>query len=67
MNFYKRFKKRFRVLHLLLVSSALVLSWWGLWGILDTYLIHLHIWGYLIAIGMSFAVLYLDYNVKELE
>jgi hypothetical protein len=68
MKLYRRFKKRYRALHLLIISFALVLAWWGLWGILDAYLLpHLRLWGYLAALGIAFIILYLDYNVKELD
>lgn len=67
MKTYRIFRKKYRALHLLMVSTALVFAWWGLWGILDTYLVHLREWGYLVAIAIALIVFYLDYNIKDYE
>jgi hypothetical protein len=61
MKFYRQFKKKYRILHLFIISVALVVLWWGTWGLLDTYFLpHMPLLAYLIATVVSFFVLYLE-------
>lgn len=69
MHWYRRFKKRHRVVHLLLISTAIVLFWRGVWVLLDTYLLpDQALMSSLVSIGAAFIILYLDgFHLKELE
>lgn len=66
---YRRFKKRHKVLHLLLVAFAVVMFWRGVWGILDAYFLpDNRLLSYLGSIALAFVVLYFDdFHLKELE
>lgn len=66
---YRRFKKKHKVLHLLLVAFAVVMFWRGVWGILDTYFLpDNQLLSYLGSIALAFIVLYFDdFHLKELE
>ena len=65
---YRRFKKRHKVLHILLVAIAVVMFWRGAWGILDTYFLPDNLLAsYLASIFVAFVILYFDdFHLKEL-
>lgn len=66
---YRRFKKKHKVLHILLVAFAVVMFWRGAWGILDAYFFPgNHLLSYLFSIIIAFIILYFDdFHLKELE
>lgn len=66
---YRRFKRKHKVLHILLVASAVVMFWRGVWGILDTYFFpDQKVLSYLTSILIAFFILYFDdFHLKELE
>ncbi len=69
MRRYRKFKKKFRMFHLAIISMAIFLFWWATWGLLDhfmpedkPYVI------YLIGMAIAFLILYIDnFHLKELE
>lgn len=66
---YRRFKRKHKVLHILLVALAVVMFWRGVWGILDTYFFPGNtLASYLSSIVIAFVILYFDdFHLKELE
>lgn len=66
---YRKFKRKYKVLHILLVALAVVMFWRGVWGILDTYLFPGNeLASYLSSIIVAFLILYFDdFHLKELE
>ncbi len=66
---YRRFKRKYKFVHILVFATAVILFWRGVWGILDTYLFPDNILlSNLVSIGIAFVVLYLDdFHLKELE
>lgn len=69
MKWYRKFKKRHRVLHILIVAIAVVMFWRGIWQILDIYLFPGNQFiSSAACILIAFLVLYLDdFHLKELE
>ncbi len=69
INRYRKFKRKHKLLHILLVAFAVVMFWWGAWGILDDYFLpENELARYLLAILIAFIVLYFDdFHLKELE
>ena len=69
MKFYRRFKRRYRTIHLLIVAAAIVLFWWALWGVFDTYLLPNHpLAASLVGVIAAFVVMYFDdFHLRELE
>lgn len=68
MKIYRRFKKRHRVLHLLIAAIGIAMFWRGAWGILDTYFFpNNQLLSYVGSIFVAFLVLYFDdFHLKEL-
>lgn len=69
MDQYKKFKKKHRGIHLLLVAIAIVMFWRGVWDLLDEYLLpNWPLMSSVVSILVAFLVLYLDdFHLKELE
>ncbi len=69
LKLYRRFKKRYKILHILIVATAVVMFWRGIWGILDTYLLPDNtLLSYTISVFVAFGILYFDdFHLKELE
>lgn len=69
INRYRKFKKKHKILHILLVAFAVVMFWRGAWGILDTYFFPgNHLVSYTISIALAFIILYFDdFHLSELE
>lgn len=66
---YRRFKKRYRLLHVGLMAIALVMLWWATWNLLDVLVPREHgVLGYVLGFAVAFVLLYLDgFHLKELE
>lgn len=66
---YRKFKKKYRIAHILMVFFAIILFWRAVWGILDMYLFpDQKLLGYILSLGVAFAILYFDdFHLKELE
>ena len=66
---YKKFKKKHKVIHLLIVSTAIVMLWRGIWGLLDLYLFaDNQTISYFVSVMVAFAILYLDnFHLKDIE
>ena len=66
---YRRFKKKHKLFHILLVALAVVMLWRGIWGILDLYFFpNNSVASYLSSLIIAFAILYFDdFHLKELE
>ena len=69
MKGYRRFKKKYRLLHVLLVATAIVMFWRGAWSLLDTYFLpNYQLVSSALSILIAFFILYLDdFHLKELE
>lgn len=69
INRYRKFKRKHKVLHILLVALAVIMFWRGVWGILDMYLFpNHHLVSYILSIVIAFFILYFDdFHLKELE
>lgn len=68
-RWYRKFKKRYRLLHVLIMATSIVLFWWGTWNILDLYTAENNslAW-YALGILVAFLLLYIDdFHLKELE
>lgn len=68
-NWYKKFRRKYRILHVLLMATAIVMFWRGVWGLLDVFLIpHHELVSSLLSIFIAFVVLYIDdFHLRELE
>jgi len=68
-NWYKKFRRKYRILHVLLMATAIVMFWRGVWGLLDVFLIpHHELVSSLLSIFIAFIVLYIDdFHLRELE
>jgi hypothetical protein len=69
MHRYRRFRKKYRALHILSIAVAIVMFWKGIWSLLDAYILPGHIFiSNALLILIAFFVLYLDdFHLKELE
>ena len=69
MKIYRQFKRKHRLLHILIVAIAIVMLWKGIWSLLDAYLFPGNVLaGNLLSILVAFFILYLDdFHLKELE
>ncbi len=69
MHKYRLFKRKYRAVHVLFVSVAIVMFWKGVWSLLDAYLLPGNVLlSNLILILVAFSILYLDdFHLKELE
>jgi hypothetical protein len=69
-KWYKRFKKRYRVLNFIVMSTLLVVFWWGTWNLLDLYAPALGGEGLPYLLGVVVALIFLyfgGFHLKELE
>ncbi|MDQ3099401.1 MAG: hypothetical protein M3Q44_06665 [bacterium] len=68
MALRKRNKNK-RLIHIFIMSVAIVTFWWGVWGTLDwLFQFSNPIWSYLIGVSVALLILYLDdFHLKELE
>jgi hypothetical protein len=66
---YRRFKKRNKVLHILLAAIAVVFFWRGTWGLIDIFFLPASpLFSNLISVAIAFIILYFDdFHLKELE
>jgi len=66
---YRRFKKKHRLVHIIIVAIAIVMLWRGVWGLLDTYLLpNNEVASYLVGALIALAILFFDdFHLKELE
>jgi len=57
------------MLHVLIMATAIVMFWRGVWGILDVFLIpHHELVSSVLSIFIAFVVLYIDdFHLRELE
>lgn len=69
MRWYRRFKKRHKVTHLVIVAVAVVMMWRGIWSLLDLYLLpDQQLLSNVLSIAVAFAILYFDdFHLKELS
>ena len=69
MKAYRKFKRKHKLFHLLLMAVAVVMFWRGVWGILDDYfLTSTPLLSYGLSIFIAFLILYFDdFHLKELE
>ncbi len=69
INRYRKFKRKHKVFHILLVASAVIMFWRGVWGILDMYFFPGNpLASYVSSIVVAIAILYFDdFHLKELE
>lgn len=66
---YRKFKKKHKTAHIILVAIALVMLWRGIWGLLDIFLVPNNaLLSYVLSILIAFIILYFDdFHLKELE
>ncbi|PJE64015.1 hypothetical protein COU89_00065 [Candidatus Roizmanbacteria bacterium CG10_big_fil_rev_8_21_14_0_10_45_7] len=69
LRLYRQFKKRHKIIHILIMATAVVMFWRGVWGILDTYLLPDNtLLSYAVSVLAAFTILYLDdFQLNELE
>lgn len=69
MKNYRKFKKKHKVFHIIIVSFAIVMLWRGVWGLLDYYFFNNSpVLSYILSVLIAFVVLYFDdFHLKELE
>jgi hypothetical protein len=69
MKRYRKFKRKHKLFHILLVSIAVVTFWWGVSGLLDLYFLDDHPYlSYFLGIFAAFLILFLDdFHLKELQ
>jgi len=65
---YTKFKKKYKLIHVLLIATAIVMFWRGVWGLLDEYLlVDEPLASYALSILIAFVVLFADsYYLDEL-
>jgi hypothetical protein len=67
-KWYRKFKKKHRLVHVFLMGLSILMFWWGAWGILELYVTSYPLAWYALGILVAFLILYLDnFHLKELE
>lgn len=68
-QWYRKFKRKYRLMHVLIMAVAIVMFWWGVWGVLDLTLSEENpIPVYALGILIAFFLLYIDdFHLGELK